>query len=211
MSPHRHRSTRVCVHQEHRCRRRWEPVTSSNASCAEADRVVVKEEKPRPVTKQTEAEQYHPIDYIVYDSPTNADSSESCHAPELPELPLVRFSSFQNALKVNSSGSRTQAYAHNRMPVQPARVCARTQTRMDRHTGGELRQCVADVGPVVRRGCPKLAPLIGAVRCRSGPGPCRRQLASDGLSGCSFRCPMVLTGAGQQAGGNANPRLCINI
>ena len=141
-------STHVGVFHKYRCQHRWEPVTSTDVNPAEADRIAGKEQKPStsgiPETsmpKQIDAEQHHPIDCIVYDSPTNEDSSESCDEPELQELLLVRDSSFLNALKV----ARTHAHRQRAR----ARACTHARTharnaypRTRRLTGGELRRCV---------------------------------------------------------------------
>ena len=48
------------------------------------------------------AARFDPTDCIVYHSPTSEDLSGLCHAPEVQEPPLVRFSSFQKMLKVNT-------------------------------------------------------------------------------------------------------------
>ena len=54
------------------------------------------------VLDASNAARFDPIDCIVYHSPTSEDLSGLCHAPEVQEPPLVRFSSFQKMLKVNT-------------------------------------------------------------------------------------------------------------
>ena len=147
-------STHVGVFHKYRCQHRWELVTSTDVNPAEADRIAGKEQKPStsgiPETsmpKQIDAEQHHPIDCIVYESPTNEGSSESCDEPELQELLLVRGSSFLNALKVartHADRQRTRARADARTPERTHAMLTRTHTDSQVESFDNMRSLIED-------------------------------------------------------------------